>query len=247
MNTDAVMLAATTPGPHGRTIDLVRIDRGRFEIVDQALERAGAAVAVHDLPSAFARAPVMPGIVTLVCVATFSMASLLLLADLRSGSESCLIVMTSGITAEQRILARMHGADHVLDTDMDERELAALLQNEFRRRAEPIAVPRAAESEHRWSLDPQGWLLAAPNGRTARLSKSEYGVMSLLLDGAGRVQPRALLRAAIQGDVERGRVLDVLISRIRRKVWDCAQMELPVRSARAEGYVFAGVSQLRDA
>ena len=40
--------------------------------------------------------------------------------------------------------------------------------------------------------------------------------------------------------VKRERVLDVLISKLRRKVWDCAQMELPLRSARNAGYVFAG-------
>jgi DNA-binding response OmpR family regulator len=36
-----------------------------------------------------------------------------------------------------------------------------------------------------------------------------------------------------------GRCLDVLISRLRRKVEDASSMKLPLRSARGIGYVFA--------
>ena len=102
-------------------------------------------------------------------------------------------------------------------------------------------MPAAEKGDRRAALEQIGrWALVAPNGRETRLTRSEHAVLAILIGRAGEIQPRNLLRAAISGDPRRERVLDAVLSRLRRKVWDCARSELPLRSARDEGYVFAG-------
>ncbi len=178
--------------------------------------------------------------VVMVEVATIDSAVLLMLAEIRKRISVRLVLIAAKAPAEQRILAMTLGTDHVLGAPVDERELSAVLRNALRPGRALHATPRADEAHHRWRLESDRWALIAPNLREVRLTRSEYAVLGLLLGNAGSIQSRAALLAEINGCTERERVLDVLISKLRRKVQDCTQMELPLRSARNAGYVFAG-------
>lgn len=164
----------------------------------------------------------------------------LFLAQLRAEQPGSIVLVVPALSQEDRLLARLHGADVIVVTTDDARELRAVLGNELRRVQRGRATPRAGEENDLWSLAPGRWALIAPNGRETRLTRSEHAVLAILIGRAGEIQPRHVLRAAISGDPRRERVLDAVLSRLRRKVWDCARSELPLRSARGEGYVFAG-------
>jgi two-component system OmpR family response regulator len=234
--------AASVAAQPGSSVDILLCDGAPADPLRQCIERAGAIARLHRVDPASRQAlQVVGGDLLILCATRPSVPVQLLLAELRGQSHAGLALIAPDLNAEDRILARIHGADHVLDAAIDPRELVALVRNELRRSLAARALPRADERDHHWRLDAGRWALIAPNGRVVRLSNSEFAVMELLIGRAGRVQPRDVLRAAIRGDVQRQRVLDVLISRIRRKVWDCAHMELPLRSARKEGYVFAGL------
>ncbi len=178
--------------------------------------------------------------VVMIEVATIDSAVLLMLAEIRKRIAVRLVLITTEAPTEQRILAMTLGTDHVLEAPVDERELSAVLRNALRPGRMPHASPRGDEAHHRWRLETDRWALIAPNLREVRLTRSEHAVLGLLLGNAGSIQSRAALLAEINGCTERERVLDVLISKLRRKVQDCTQMELPLRSARNAGYVFAG-------
>jgi DNA-binding response OmpR family regulator len=163
----------------------------------------------------------------------------LFLSDIRDGTDARIILILPHVSPEVSLMARLHGADHVVGSDIDPRELAAIVRNELRYDARSCGRARAGEELHRWHLDRERWSLIAPNQREVRLTHSEFALLQILVGQPGVVQSRCVLRAAIDGDPSHARVLDTVISRLRRKVWDCAHMELPLRSARGEGYVFA--------
>jgi two-component system, OmpR family, response regulator len=222
--------------PPRHAADLIRIGPGLPETrVIHACERVR--IAARPAPASASR---LQGDVVIIEAASVDEPLQLLIAEIRRNAQTRIILITPPLSVEQRILVLTQGADHVLDATIDERELAAILRNAVRPHALALAQPRAGEETHRWLLEADRWVLIAPNAREIRLTHSEYAVLELLIGEAGVVQPRAALRAVVDGDASRERVLDVLISRLRRKVWDVAGTELPVRSARSAGYVFAG-------
>lgn len=226
--------------PPRHAADVIRIGPG---LPDNPIARACGRVRIaphpapHATPASAAR---LQGDVVIIETPSVDEPLHLLIGEIRRHSMVRIILLAPSLSQEQRILALTHGADHVLDATIDERELAAILRNAVRTQLLALAQPRAGEEGHRWLLEADRWVLIAPNAREIRLTHSEYAVLELLIGDAGVVQPRSALRAVVDGDVSRERVLDVLISRLRRKVWDVAGTELPVRSARSAGYVFAG-------
>lgn len=220
-------------------VDLVGIGSQPGLAVRSAVAKAGGRAIIQELRQSCRSLPRLSGAV-LVLDADFDGVSLhLLLSDIRDGTDARIILILPRMSSEASLMARLHGADHVIASDIDARELAAIVRNEIRHRSRSSGRSRIGEEQHRWHLDEERWSLIAPNQSETRLTHSEFGILRILIGQPGNVQPRSALRAAIDGDPSHARVLDTVISRLRRKVWDCAHMELPLRSARGEGYVFA--------
>jgi DNA-binding response OmpR family regulator len=236
----------TRPLPHQiRSADLVRTTGGfAASVTEAAADRAHLLLRQHRISRPEAGAAMqLSGDVVIVEVAAIDAGAKLMLAGIRKRIATRLILITPDPPVEQRIVALMLGTDHVVDAAIDERELSAMLVNAVRQR--PAIAPRTGEEHHRWHIEEHRWVLIAPNDTEVPLTRSEHAVMDLLLRNAGAIQPRAALLAAINGDATRERVLDVLLSKLRRKVWDRTQLELPLRSARNAGYVFAGNTHAR--
>lgn len=209
-------------------------------LLQRALQGLNVALQCQRLSATVRLGVLAPGEAMVVECAVADAELHLTLARLRETRGGSIVLVVPTLSAEDRLLARLHGADHIIVTADDARELRAVLTNELRRTERGRVKPRAGEEQDLWSLAPGRWALVAPNGRETRLTRSEHAVLSILIGQAGEIQPRHVLRAAISGDPRRERVLDAVLSRLRRKVWDCARSELPLRSARGEGYVFAG-------
>lgn len=214
--------------------------QGVSPLLERALQGLRASAEAHRLSSTVTATFVTPSDATVVECARIDADVHLILARLRETRRANIILVAPELSLDDRLLARLHGADQIIVTGDDARELRALLANELRRAEGTRVKPRAGEEHDIWSLAPGRWALVAPNGRETRLTRSEHAVLAILIGRAGEIQPRHVLRSAISGDPRRERVLDAVLSRLRRKVWDCARSELPLRSARGEGYVFAG-------
>ncbi|MCX5590049.1 winged helix-turn-helix domain-containing protein [Alcaligenes endophyticus] len=91
-------------------------------------------------------------------------------------------------------------------------------------------------SSRPWQLLDDGWSLCAPDKSTFRLTRGERFVLQALISSAPEPVDRKDL--APEHD-STGRAVDVLISRLRRKVGRIGE-DLPIRSVRGEGYVFVG-------
>ena len=217
-----------------------RIDEKGSPLVERAVQDLNVALEVQRLGTSMSVTFVNPGRAAIIECAGRDPDLHLATARLRETHGGSIVLVVPDISFEERLLARLHGADHIVVATDDARELRAVLGNEINRAQKVRVMPRAGEENQLWSLVPGRWALVAPNGKETRLTRSEHAVLDLLISRAGQIQPRHVLRAAISGDPRRERVLDAVLSRLRRKVWDCARSELPLRSARGEGYVFAG-------
>lgn len=126
-----------------------------------------------------------------------------------------LMVLTSGRSRDQRLLAFEAGADDAIDRDADPREVTARLASLLRRYRSAGGRIECAELtidliERR----------AARCGNLMRLPLREFDLLANLVRAAGQIVPRqTLLRAVWKIDFDPGtNRLDVHMSRLRAKV-----------------------------
>lgn len=96
-----------------------------------------------------------------------------------------------------------------------------------------------------WTLDEASWCLHTPLGHDVQLQRAEVAVLAKLFARPGINLPREELASSFKPDAnDRNRSLDVVISKIRKKVRDISALEFPLRSIRGVGYVFTGRARL---
>jgi two-component system OmpR family response regulator len=139
-----------------------------------------------------------------------------------------------------RVLGLERGADDYLTKPYSLPELLARIRAVHRRtRGQRSGLPagrRAAFAE--WMLDESAHRLTHRDGRTADLSAGELAVLVSLLEHPGRVLARHELLALTHktdGDVF-DRSVDVLISRLRRKLDSDALRPEIIQTIRGGGY-----------
>jgi DNA-binding response OmpR family regulator len=169
-------------------------------------------------------------------------------ARLRLVSASGLVLLTKTEKREDRILALTVGVDHYLVKPEDLRELEMLVVNLHKRANEGSTqqITGGAALPSGWTFDAARWTLAAPEGGAVPLSRAEHLLLGCLLGHIGEVVTRdELLDVLDRRDVRvYSRNVDMIISRLRRKVARISSEKLPILSARGIGYVFTGPGKL---
>lgn len=169
--------------------------------------------------------------------------------------------------SDSRVRTLLSGADACLDTYTSGLELAAVFQSLMRRlpgnapaklpepesqtaavsMPAPDALHQTAEpnssSSSAWRLTSKGWALMAPTGQTLSLTTAER---SLLLRFAHEPDkrisrdaqsPETLAMGETSESERRGRFIDVMISRMRRKA-AAQRVRLPIKAVHGWGYMF---------
>ncbi|MCD0505987.1 response regulator transcription factor [Bordetella petrii] len=185
-------------------------------------------------------------------------------AQLRAMRQTLgIIALTTFADSEARVRTLLCGADACLDTSSSGLELAAVFQSLLRRVADlipsvavetspqpsgvPIESTAAAESVEApatgWRLASKGWTLIAPAGQELALTTAERGFLLRLVRAPDKKVSRDTLiadgmQSGEAADSERrGRFVDVMISRMRRKA-AAHQMRLPIKAVHGWGYMF---------
>ncbi|WP_304165930.1 response regulator [Phenylobacterium aquaticum] len=153
------------------------------------------------------------------------------------------IIMVSAMGDEiDRILGLELGADDYLAKPCSPRELLARVRAVLRRREESAAgSPPKGKAYYflGFTLDGVRRTLRAPNGVSILLTAGEFSLLSVFLDNPQRILSRDQLIEKARGaeaDVF-DRAVDVQISRLRRKLHDCAPQEI-IKTYRGAGYLF---------
>lgn len=159
---------------------------------------------------------------------------------LRTGSSIGIVILTGRGGEREHVQGLGVGADVFLAKPVALDVLSATLHSLTRRLARAHDGV-AREHEDRWSLDPDGWSLRAPDGTRVDLTLSERAVLRVLFDVAGQPVSRESLIAgliddAYDFDMHR---LEMLVHRLRRKVLATTGRPLPLRAVRGRGYLLA--------
>ena len=172
---------------------------------------------------------------------------------LRQRREIGVVMLTARGASEDRIKGFQSGADLYFVKPVDCRELAAALLNLVGRlpqRAAPAgaesgatdrAAPAEDHAEGEWVLDRVGWSFRAPGGKEIQVTSFEMRLLDAMVIEPGTTVARGTLLTALsyREDDSGRRSLDVLISRLRRKIEATVGGKAPIQTMHNRGYLFS--------
>ncbi len=160
------------------------------------------------------------------------------------------IIMLSAMGEDvDRIVGLELGADDYLAKPCAPRELLARIRALLRRRQPVEAQPEPVGNGYRFQgfvLDIWRRQLLAPNGVVILLTSGEFRLLVAFLEKPNQILSREqLLDSSVGSDAEVfDRAIDVQVSRLRRKLSACSELEI-IRTFRGAGYMLdAVVTQL---
>ena len=164
---------------------------------------------------------------------------------LRRTSRVPIVMLTAKSDEIDRIVGLEMGADDYLAKPFNPRELLARIRAVLRRTLGEGEAPEAeAPRLHAFAgnaLDVLARRLTNPDGAEVALTSAEFDLLQVLVERPGRVLSRDRLLDLTQGrsagPFERS--VDILISRIRRKVERDPHRPEIIKTVRSGGYMFA--------
>lgn len=166
-----------------------------------------------------------------------------------------IIILTSKDDAIDRVVGLEIGADDYVTKPWDERELLARIRSVMRRVTERrSAGSKTIDAEQRqvsfngWILNLDSRELKNPEGSKIELTSGEFSLLNEFIEKAGRVLSRDHLLSAIYSrDWEPfDRSIDVLVTRLRRKIEEDSRHPEIIKTVRGTGYMFAAAIKRAD-
>jgi DNA-binding response OmpR family regulator len=213
---------------------VVEDHRETREMIEQVLREAGYAVVPADT-LAGARAVLQAGGLAAVVLDWMlpDGSGPELCADARaSGDATPILILTARGGVEDRVIGLDAGADDYLKKPFAAAELVARLRALLRRGPHMVASSMTlGPIEIRLASR-----LAVASGREIPLTAREFDILEVLVRHRGRIVTRPNLLIAVWGDdVDAGESLDVLLTRLRRKLADAGAPDA-IRTHRGVGY-----------
>lgn len=153
--------------------------------------------------------------------------------------QSGLVICSARGHPHERVAGMQSGADAYLVKPVQIQELSLLVQKLLKRVRAPADPP--------WTLDKIHWTLAAPSGRSLKLTHSEALVIQMLAQSPGAAVPKNDIVIALghQPATYDMRRMEILIRRLRNKAKEHLGVELPLETAHRLGYAFTAPVQAR--
>jgi two-component system OmpR family response regulator len=162
----------------------------------------------------------------------------------RANSQLPIIMLTARGEDVDRILGLEMGADDYLAKPFNPRELLARINAVLRRQAAALMASATNGATSfaflDWHIDFRLRELRDPAGARVAMTSAEFDLLRIFCERPGRVISRENLLDLTQGrnagSLERS--IDVLVSRIRRKIESDPQDATIIKTVRSGGYVF---------
>ena len=166
--------------------------------------------------------------------------------ELRKTSRIPIIMLTALGAETDRIVGLEIGADDYLAKPFNARELLARINAVLRRTnssgdsAAPVKSNSSRLVFESWTLDQMRRELINPQGVVVDLSTGEYDMLLTFLEAPQRVLTREQLLDGAKNRVATGfdRVIDVQVSRLRRKIEASEDSQAMIKTIRGVGYMF---------
>ncbi|WP_343698969.1 response regulator [Caulobacter sp.] len=228
-------------------VAIVEDDPGIRDLVKTLLERENFEVLAFEGSAPLERAGVLERIDCLI---------LDLMLPGEDGLEICgrlrarfpklpILIVTAKDDPIDRIIGLEIGADDYLAKPFHKRELLARLRSVLRRMRDVASAIEAETGEHLrfdgWVLNIASRELTNPAGEPVLLTTSEFDLLHILLLNPKRILSRELLIDRTRGKAAApfDRVIDVQMSRLRRKLGDDPREPTMIRTVRGDGYLFS--------
>lgn len=162
--------------------------------------------------------------------------------EVRRFCQRPILMLTARDQESDEVLGLELGADDFLAKPVRPRVLLARIKALLRRDIAPDADNSAVTQRHvgRLSVDVHS-RTASLHGQAIRLSSQEFDVLWMLAHQAGAVVSRKALVAALRGLEYDGfdRSVDMLVSRLRRKLGDNPDDPVRIKTVWGKGYLLA--------
>ncbi|MDW6021258.1 response regulator transcription factor [Mesorhizobium sp. BAC0120] len=163
--------------------------------------------------------------------------------ELRAHSPVPIIMLTAVTETTDRVVGLEIGADDYVPKPFDPRELLARIRAVLRRFDPASTAARTAPQIYGfagWTLDCARRRLMAPDKVRVELTNAEFNLLQAFVRSAQRVLTRDQLIELAGGDTgySYDRSVDILISRLRRKMEDNPRTPKLIRTIRGGGYQF---------
>jgi two-component system OmpR family response regulator len=175
---------------------------------------------------------------------------LILCRNLRTQSATPILMLTARGDEMDRIVGLEMGADDYMHKPFIPRELLARVKNILRRAGDGREEHGAARALHfsGWTLDIDARHLVDTTGVIVPLPAGEFRILKTLAENPNRVLSRDQLLDVSSGR-EAGpfdRTIDVMISRLRRRLGDDGGESALIKTVRSEGYLLASKVERRS-
>ncbi len=163
--------------------------------------------------------------------------------QVRARRSTPIIVITQRKDKESRIAALQLGADDYLTKPFDPDELVLRVRNMLGRTAGTEVAARAGEVYRfeGWVVDVDSRTVDNAGGESVTFTRAEFNLLASLVRAPGRVLSRNFLLDAISQDEDSptDRLIDVLISRIRKKIESDPKKPTLITTVIGCGYKFS--------
>lgn len=168
---------------------------------------------------------------------------LTLARQIRARSRIPIIIITARKGLEDRLTGLDIGADDFLTKPFDPRELVLRVRNLLKRSSETPDMKEQSISFDGWQLSPSAHTLTAPDGTDIPLTSGEFNLLSALTKAPNRALSRDQLLDAIARNEEppSDRMIDVFVSRLRKKIEKNPRKPRYIVTVSGHGYKFAGI------
>lgn len=162
---------------------------------------------------------------------------------LRSSSSIPIIMISAKGDDIDRVVGLEIGADDFLAKPFNPRELVARVRA-LLRRSTMMQVRSVVQAHvitfHGWSIDTRRRTLHSSDGALVTLTPAEFDLLQVMCERAGRVLTRDQLLDLTQGRAAgpNERSIDILVSRLRRKIEPDPSLPSVIRTVRSGGYEF---------
>ncbi|HUD91539.1 response regulator transcription factor [Sphingobium sp.] len=216
------------------------------EFLEQSGFRALPAASAHDIFNALTSAPV--GALVLDAALRGS-DGLDLCRDVRERSDVPIILVGANSSEVDRVVGLELGADDYMAKPYSARELAARLRAVLRRGRGERALGLRRQTQaifDGWVVDFARREVVDPQGEMVELTAAEFSLLAVFLDHPQAVIARARLMelAGVRDAPSSDRSIDVLVSRLRRKLGEGGR-PAPIVTVRGVGYMFSAVVDRR--
>jgi len=175
---------------------------------------------------------------------------LTLCRELRARTSIPILMLSARGDETDRVIGLEVGADDYIAKPFGPRELLARIKSILRRVGE-IGNKDASNSRQlplgSWLLDLDTHYLINPEGVVVSVSSGEFKLLKLFAESPNRVLSRDQLLEVLAGR-EAGpydRTVDVMISRLRRRLGDDGREPALIKTIRNEGYLLATTASLQ--